>query len=82
MKPGTNYFGWTTQLEYSEKNANVYKTNFLILNFKSTCIILLKAKLLAKAIELSIGNKKVVVKKKNIMFLVNSCHILLAHFLL
>ena len=53
------------------KNANVYKTNFLTLNFKSTlCITFLKAKLLVKIIEINIGNKKkfVVKKKKVIMF--------------
>ena len=45
-------------------------------------ITLLKAKLWAKILEISIGNKKIVVKKKKVMFLVNSYHILLAHFLL
>ena len=44
-------------------------------------ITLLKAKLLAKIIERSIGNKEIVVKKK-VMFLVNSYHILVAHVLL
>ena len=54
------------QFEYSGKNANVYKTNFFTSNFKSTlCITLLKAKLLAKIIEISIGNKKIVVRKKS-----------------
>ena len=47
------------QFQYIGKNANVYKTNFFTLNFKSTlCITLLKAKLLAKIIEISIRNKK------------------------
>ena len=55
------------QFEYSGKNANVYKTNFFTSNFKSTlCITLLKAKLLAKIIEISIGNKKNFVKKKKL----------------
>ena len=54
------------QFEYSGKNANVYKTNFFTSNFKSTlCITLLKGKLLAKIIEISIGNKKIVVRKKS-----------------
>ena len=54
------------QFEYSGKNANVYKTNFFTSNFKSTlCITLLKAKLLAKIIEISIGNKKIVVRKES-----------------
>ena len=72
------------QFEYSRKNANVYKTNFFTSNFKSTlCITLLKAKLLEKITEVSIGYKKIYCKEKEVvMFLVNSYHILLAHFLL
>ena len=53
------------QFEYRGKNANVYKTNFFTSNFKSTlCITLLKAKLLAEIIEISIGNKKDCCKRK------------------
>ena len=71
------------QFEYSRKNANVYKTNFFTSNFKSTlCITLLKANLLEKITEVSIGYKKIYCKEKEVMFLVNSYHILLAHFLL
>ena len=82
-KPGTNYFDSIAQFEYTGKNVDVYKTIFFTSNFKSTLfIILLKAKLLAKIIGMSIGNKKICFKeKKVILFLVNIYHILLAHFL-
>ena len=83
-KPGTNYFDSIAQSEYNGKNVDVYKTNFFTSNFKSTLFItLLKAKLLTKIIEMSIGNKKICSKeKKVILLLVNIYHILLAHILL
>ena len=53
------------QFQYSRKNVNVYKTNFFTSNFKSiSCIILSKAKLLAKIIEISIENKRTYWKEK------------------
>ena len=58
-------FDSIAQFEYRGKNANLYKTNFVISKFKSTlCITLLKAKILAKIIDISIGNKKNCCKRK------------------
>ena len=67
-KPGNNYSDYSiAQFKYSGKNANVYNTNLFASNFKNTLYItLLKAKLLAKIIEISTGNKKICCKKNKL----------------